>query len=229
MKSSDLQKHISSKTACVVAIAGNTPFGYIDDIADLADLCTDEHIYLHIDAAFGGFIIPFISKKIIDFRTGISSICIDAHKMGMSCIPCGFLLLKDQQWFDKIQVHSRCTHTRYQMSLLGTRPGASAASAYAVMQFLGYEGYQKNANQCIENTKYLTTLLNTNNIIYVKPELNIVAIKTSNAYEITNILAQNGWYVGFDESHEVIRIVVMPHVSKETINNFVNDLKKVIH
>jgi len=155
MEAKDVRKKISDKTACVVAIAGNTPFGYIDEIEEIAEICSDENVFLHVDAAFGGFIAPFVSQKVFDFRTKISSLCIDAHKMGMACIPCGFLLIRNKEWIEEIKVRSRCTHTKFQASLLGTRPGASAASAYAVMNHLGYEGYKKIA----KNNRYSTKIL----------------------------------------------------------------------
>ncbi len=228
MKVSDVKRKISSKTACVIAVAGNTPFGYIDDIEEIAEICSEENIFMHVDAAFGGFIIPFVSEKLIDFRAGISSICVDAHKMGMACIPCGFLLLKEKKWLEEIRVRSRCTHTKSQATLLGTRPGAAAAGAYAVMHYLGYEGYKRIAEDCMENTLHLAHLLDAEGIEYVKPELNIIAIKTGNARKVAEKLAKLNWFVGVDEEYGIIRIVLMPHVKKEMINKFVEDLKKVM-
>ena len=228
MNASDVKKHISSSTSCVVAIAGNTPFGYVDEIEEIAEICSGENIFLHVDAAFGGFIIPFISNKLIDFRAKISSICVDAHKMGMACIPCGFLLLKEKKWLEEIRVRSRCTHTRFQASLLGTRPGAAAAGAYAVMHYLGYKGYETIAKKCMENTAYMIKLLDREGIKYVEPELNLIAIKTKNVGVMVDKLSKLNWYVGADEENGIIRIVIMPHVSKEMINKFVSDLKKVM-
>lgn len=228
MKARDVIKKISDRTACVVCVAGNTPFGYIDEIEEIAEICSEENIFLHVDAAFGGFIAPFVSKKIFDFRAKISSLCIDAHKMGMACIPCGFLLLRRKEWIEEIRVRSICTHTKFQAGLLGTRPGASAASAYAVMKHLGYEGYEKIARECMENTEYLASLLEENGIDYVDYELNLIAIKSERPVEVAEELAKMKWFVGVDEKNSIIRIVLMPHVKKDIIEKFVTDLKKVI-
>lgn len=228
MKAKDVKGNISKDTACVVTIAGNTSFGYIDEIEEIAEICDEENIFLHVDAAFGGFVAPFISKKIFDFRTKISSICIDAHKMGMSCIPCGFLLLRNKKWLEEIKIRSKCTHTKFQFTLLGTRPGAAAAAAYAVMHYLGYDGYKEIAQRCMDVIWHLAKLLDKKNIEYVKPELNLLAIKVKNAEEVARKLSLHGWYVGIDEENEIIRIVAMPHVTKEMINKFVDDLEKVI-
>ena len=228
MKAKDIKGKINRDTACVVAIAGNTNFGYIDEIEEIAEICNEENVFLHIDAAFGGFVAPFISKKIFDFRAKISSICVDGHKMGMTCIPCGFLLLREKKWLEEIKVESKCTHTKYQFSLLGTRPGAAAAAVYAIMNYMGIEGYKKMAMRCMDVIWHLAKLLDEKGIEYFEPELNLLAIKVRNAREIAEKLAKLKWYVGVDEENETIRIVAMPHVTKDMINKFVNDLGKVI-
>ena len=56
----------------------------IDPISDLSDVCLDEKVFLHVDAAFGGYVIPFLKKlgyysSDFDFKLkGVSSITIDA-------------------------------------------------------------------------------------------------------------------------------------------------------
>lgn len=228
MRASDVKNHISDEVACVVAIAGNTPFGYIDEVEEIGEVCHDEGAFLHVDAAFGGFVAPFVSNKRFDFRAHISSISVDAHKMGMACIPCGFLLLKKREWLEEITVKTRCTHSRFQATLLGTRPGAAAAAAYAVMHHLGYEGYRKVANRCMETTRHLTRLLDEAGIPYVHPELNLVGIEVAEPVEVAEKLASLNWFVGIDEVNGIIRVVCMPHVERDMINKFVSDLQKVI-
>lgn len=228
MHAQDVKKHLSQNTSCVVGIAGNTPFGYIDEIVNIAELCNDEHVFFHIDAAFGGFVAPFMSDVIIDFRAPISSISLDAHKMGMACIPCGFFILKKKEWFERIKVRSRCTHSQFQTSILGTRPGASAAAAFAVMHHLGFEGYKDVVQRCMATTYYLIKLLQNAGISYVPPELNLVAIKTECPNIIAEKLAVRGWFVGIDETYGIIRVVCMPHISRDMINKFVADLQEVI-
>src|SRR5512136_638862 len=58
----DAKKKINSKTLGVVGIAGTTELGVIDPIPELSDICQKENVFLHIDAAFGGYIIPSLQK-----------------------------------------------------------------------------------------------------------------------------------------------------------------------
>lgn len=232
---SRLEKMVSSKTACVVGIAGTTDLGLIDPIEKMGEICADSNVYFHVDAAFGGFVIPFLRKmglttKKFDFEVdGVSSVSVDPHKMGMSVIPSGTLLLRDGRWMDAISVESTCTHTRKQMSLLGTRPGASAAATYAVMKYMGEEGYMGVVEKCIGITRYAERKLSDAGFeLVVKPEMNLIGVRVENAVEAAAGLSERGWKVGVDEENGFIRIVVMPHVKKRLIGEFVKDFKSVV-
>jgi tyrosine decarboxylase/aspartate 1-decarboxylase len=51
---------IDDKTVSIVGIAGTTEFGQVDPIDQLGKLALDSGIHLHVDAAFGGFVLPFL-------------------------------------------------------------------------------------------------------------------------------------------------------------------------
>ena len=230
-----LGKMINRRTACVVGIAGTTDLGLIDPIEEIGDICKDENVYFHVDAAFGGFVIPFLRKmgitgKKFDFEVGgVSSISVDPHKMGMSVIPSGILMLREREWLDAISVESTCTHTRKQMSLLGTRPGASAAATYAVMKYMGEEGYTEVVRKCMDVTEYARRkLLQAGFELVEKPEMNLIGVRVENARDVAGKLSDRGWKVGVDEENGFIRIVFMPHVKKRLIGEFVKDFKSVV-
>ncbi len=232
---SRLKKMINGNTACVVGIAGTTNLGLIDPIEEMGEICTDENVYFHVDAAFGGFVIPFLRKagvisKKFDFEVkGVSSLSVDPHKMGMAVIPSGILMMRKGEWFDSISVESTCTHTRKQMSLLGTRPGAPAAAAYAVMKYMGNDGYRRVVKKCMDITRYAEKKLEDAGFeLVAKPETNLVAVKLDNVDEVARKLSDMGWKVGVDEENGFIRIVVMPHVKKRLIGEFVKDFKSVV-
>jgi len=230
-----LRKTISRDTACVVGIAGTTNLGLIDPIEEMGEICEEKDVFFHVDAAFGGFVIPFLremgyTKKKFDFEVnGVSSISIDPHKMGMSVIPSGVLLLRKREYLDVISVESVCTHTRKQMSILGTRPGASAAATYAVMNYLGKEGYMDVVKKCMDATRYAEKKLTEEGFeLVVKPETNLIGVKVKDAGKTAEKLSALGWKVGVDEENGFIRIVFMPHVKKRLIGEFVKDFKSVV-
>lgn len=230
----ELEKKIDQKTAAVVAIAGSTELGTIDDIPNISKICNENNIFLHVDAAFGGYIIPFLKKtnyNIPDFDfklKGVDSISIDAHKMGCSTIPMGALMIKNKEWSEKISVISDCVSTKKQSGILGTRPGAAVAAAYAVADYLGYEGYQKIINNCMKNTFYTEKkLIEIGLKCLIKPVTNVIGIPLNNPKIVAKELEKLGWQVNIMDRISCIRLVLMPHVKKQHIDLFILDLKKV--
>jgi len=219
-----VRRHINSNTAGIVGVAGSTDLGVIDPISELSEICLDEQIFLHVDAAFGGFVIPFLKNyPSFDFSLpGVNSISVDFHKMGYSAIPLGILFIRDKKWLDEISVESTCISIKRQAGLLGTRSAGPIAAAYAVTQYLGYNGYKEIVRQCMETTKYAEEKINSIGLTLIrKPIMNILGIKLRKPSKIIESLSKKGWKVG-DMSHlSGIRIVVMPHVTKKVIDEFI--------
>lgn len=83
-------------TACIVATAGTTDAGAIDDLKAIRKLADEYQAWLHIDAAWGGALL--LSKNYRHLLDGIEltdSITLDFHKHFFQTISCGAFLLKD--------------------------------------------------------------------------------------------------------------------------------------
>ena len=57
-----VRRAISENTVAIVAIAGTTELGLIDPIEEISKIAQEHNIYFHVDAAFGGFSIPFLKN-----------------------------------------------------------------------------------------------------------------------------------------------------------------------
>ena len=103
---------VDDRTIALVGIAGTTEFGQVDPIEDLAKMAVERQIHMHVDAAFGGFVLPFLERDLHwDFSVpGVSSITIDPHKMGMSIIPSGGLLFRGQQCMSHLETGASLSH-----------------------------------------------------------------------------------------------------------------------
>jgi tyrosine decarboxylase/aspartate 1-decarboxylase len=230
-----LKQMISDKTAAVVGIAGSTDLGTIDPITEIAQICQDNTLFLHVDAAFGGFIIPFLQSQnynLPDFDfsiPGVSTISVDAHKMGQVAIPLGSLILRDPSWLELISVPSPCITSPRQSGILGTRPGGPIAAAYAVTKYLGEEGYKTITKQCMKTTHYTIKRLHEIGleVIIKKPPLNVLAVKLNHLQEIVDLIEQQKWKVNSLYHLSSIRLVLMPHVTTETIDEFIPVLKNI--
>ena len=222
---------IDKNTIGLVAIAGNTEFGQIDPVEDLSKLALENEIFLHVDAAFGGFVIPFLEKSYpFDFEIpGVTSIAIDPHKMGLSTIPSGALLFRSPSFLDSLKVSTPYLTTKAQFTLTGTRSGAAAAATCAIMKYLGREGYKKNVQYCMGLTSKLVKEARKLGFeTLLEPVMNVVALKTPNPdFVREQLLRKFGWNVSITRNPRSLRLVLMPHNTAQDIEEFLQDLKKV--
>jgi tyrosine decarboxylase/aspartate 1-decarboxylase len=233
METVGIKKRIGKDTAAIIGIAGSTELGTIDPIPELSEICRDEHIFLHVDAAFGGFVVPFLKElhydvPNFDFRLkGVSTISVDAHKMGYSAMPLGILVVRDKKWIDEISVESHCISSKKQAGIMGTRSGGPVAAAYAVTRYLGMKGYKNLVQRCMNITQYAEKRINEIGLsLAVKPTMNVLGVKLNNPSQVANKLTEYGWKVSKIDRISCIRIVLMPHVTKKIIDEFIPDLKR---
>lgn len=209
------EEQIDRNTACLVGIAGTTEYGMVDPLRALSDIAVDRGVFLHVDAAFGGLVIPFLENPIpFDFALpGVSSISVDPHKMGMSPIPAGALLVRDEGMLAPLSVATPYLTVRSVYTLTGTRPGGPVAGAFAVLEYLGREGMRSIVRGCMANTARLIAGLETLGIPRaVTPDVNVATF----ACEKT----APGWQVSRTRQGH-LRIVCMPHVSRDQVESFI--------
>jgi tyrosine decarboxylase/aspartate 1-decarboxylase len=226
-----LRKAVTKDTAAVVAVAGTTELGQVDPIDAIGETCLDR-AFLHVDAAFGGFVLPFLDGPRLprwDFRVaGVSSLVLDAHKMGMATIPASHLLVREAKHFERIAVESPYLTTVYQTSLLGTRNSAGVAAAYAAMRSLGREGYRKIVTRCMKNTRTIVERAREVGIEpVIEPVMNIAAFRVPDVEGAQRALEKRGWRVSTSRNPPALRVVVMPHVTAKGAAAFADDLVAV--
>ena len=233
--------HINENTCGVVGIAGTTSLGLIDPIDEIGKLIQDKNIFFHVDAAFGGFILPFLEnkgKKIPhwDFSVPeVDSITADPHKMGMGVIPSGGYFLRDKSITKKIGFEipylagGNCKH----LQLVGTRTGASVIAFWVLMNYLGKNGYKEIVKTCLNNTKYLAERIKEIDglKLAIEPIINVLGITMQSEKSICEIdekLRKKNWLLGKFLDFNIIRAVIMPHVKKEHLTLFCEDLEKIV-
>jgi tyrosine decarboxylase/aspartate 1-decarboxylase len=224
---------ISDNTAAVVSMAGTTELGVIDPIEELSEHCEDKH-FLHVDAAFGGFVIPFLKDlgyelPAFDFElNGISSFCTDPHKMGFSTIPSGVLLYRDEKYLERITVEAPYLVSMKHTTLTGTKGSGAVAGTYAVLRHLGRDGFRSVVKECMDNTEYVISRITELGLQpAIKPTMNVIGIKLKNPQSVQVELAKRNWYVSKSRYPNCLRIVVMPHVTRSVIDNFLPAFESV--
>ncbi len=209
---------VDKNTVCIVGVVGTTEYGVIDPIARLSEIAEDRDIFLHVDAAFGGMVVPFLDRPVpFDFRLpGVASVSVDPHKMGMSTIPAGCLLTRSPEHFSCLNVDTPYLTVKRECTLAGTRPGASVAAAVAVLEYLGMDGMRAVVAGCMENARRLIDGMET--LGYrraVTPDVNVATFSCDRV--------PAGWRVSRTRNGHM-RIVCMPHVTRDVIENFLKDM-----
>lgn len=231
-----VEESINDNTVAIVGIAGTTELGMIDPIEDLSEIAVKNDIHLHVDAAFGGFSIPFLTEKGYDLPRfdfsveGVRSITVDPHKMGLSPIPSGGILFRDQSYLDAMSVDSPYLTIKNQSTIVGTRLGAASAATYAVMKFLGKAGYARNAEIALEKTHFLAdNLKRLGYELIVEPKLNIVAFNHPKleTEELASLLEDRNWKISCSSYPKAIRVILMNHIKKEHLIELIDDLEEI--
>ena len=212
---------IDRNTIALVGIAGTTEYGMVDPIADLAKIAVQHDLFFHVDAAFGGMVIPFLDYPTpFDFALpGVTTIAVDPHKMGMSTIPCGCLLTREPDRLNSLNIDTPYLTVKQEYTLAGTRPGAPVAGALAVLDYLGVEGMRAVVTGCMKNTERLIAGMET--LGYTRaatPDLNVATFICGKE------AVPGAWRVSWTRKNH-LRIVCMPHVHAGRIEAFLTDMQ----
>ncbi len=212
---------IDTNTVAVVGVAGSTEYGTVDPIPALADLATDAGALFHVDAAWGGFYLPFTDHEWHFGHAAIDTLTIDPHKVGQAVVPSGGLLARSAALLDELAVDTPYLESTGQVTLTGTRSGAGVASAVAVMDAMWPAGYRQQYERSMDNAEWLAGALSDRGHEVIGPDLPLVAVDLS--IPMTTELRDRGWRVSKTGAGE-LRVVCMPHVTRSMLRSFVADL-----
>ena len=249
-------KRCDENTICIVPIAGVTWTGMNDDIESLNDALeiynakTGYDIPIHVDAASGGFILPFLDPhKKWDFRLKwVLSISTSGHKYGLVYPGLGWVVWKDKKYlpgdmaFSVNYLGANIT----QVGLNFSRPAAQIIAQYYNFIHLGYEGYKEiHSNsmavakychdaigkmKCFKN--YSDELVNPLFIWSLDPEYEKTAKWT--LFDLQDKLMQNGWMVPAYtmpkniEDMVVMRVVVRQGMSRDMADMLIQDIQNAV-
>lgn len=216
-----MQDAIDDSTALVVGVAGTTEFGSVDPIPALADVAHDAGALLHVDAAFGGFALPFTDHDWHFDHAAVDTMTIDPHKLGRAPVPAGGFLARESRVLDALAVDTPYLESTAQATLTGTRSGAGVAGARAALDALWPDGYREQYETAQSNADWLATELTDRGFDVIDPVLPLVTATIPDA--VFEALRDRGWRIARTGDGK-LRIVMMPHVSREMLLAFLDDI-----
>ena len=216
-----LEAAIDGETALVVGVAGTTEYGRVDPIPELCELATEAGARTHVDAAWGGFFLPFTDHEWSFAAAPIDTMTIDPHKVGRATVPAGGFLAREDRTLDALAVETPYLESPSQASLTGTRSGAGVASTVAAIDALWPTGYREGYERARSNAEWLAAELGDRGFDVVEPELPLVAAAIPRP--LFDALREAGWRISRTGSGE-LRVVCMPHLTREILERFLADL-----
>ena len=196
---------INDNTIMIAASAPSYPYGVTDPVAEIAALAADRGLWCHVDACHGGYILPFARKlgyavPDYDFDVpGVTSISIDVHKLGYSNKGVAALLFRDSA----LQQYQRFTFGDWPAGIYATanltasRSGGGIASAWAVLHYLGEEGYLRIAREILETRGRLIAGINAIDGLEVlgRPDAYLIAFGSDHVdvAALDGAMTADGW------------------------------------
>ncbi|SER55849.1 tyrosine decarboxylase / aspartate 1-decarboxylase [Natrinema salaciae] len=215
---------VDDDTAAVIGVAGTTEYGRVDPIPELGEIARSVDALLHVDAAWGGFVLPFTDYDWQFAHAPVDTMTIDPHKMGQAAVPSGGLLVRSPDLLDALAVDTPYLESTAQATLTGTRSGAGVASAVAAMDELWPDGYRRQYVRSQNNADWLADALEKRGYEVADPTLPLVAADVPRS--TFDALRAKGWRISRTGTGE-LRIVCMPHVTREMLASFVGDLDRL--
>jgi glutamate/tyrosine decarboxylase-like PLP-dependent enzyme len=202
---------------------GTTMFGIVDDIDMPTKILEEEGIdyKVHVDAAFGGFIYPFLcpDNKLSFENPKVLSVSMDAHKMLQAPYGTGVFLTR------KGIIEYTYTETaKYvvggDFTLVGSRSGATSVAVWMILKRYGSDGMQLRMDRIKIMADEMCAEIESLNIPYLRNHyMNIVAIPHE---YVRDDIASRFSLVPDDHDHPTWwKVVLMGHISPDLVHDFI--------
>jgi glutamate decarboxylase len=238
-------------TIGVVGILGSTMDGSYEPIEQLSSLLdglqerTGLNIPIHVDAASGGFVAPFIQPEIIwDFRLSrVASINASGHKYGMVYPGVGWIIWQRATDLPE-ELIFRVNYLGGEMPSFAinfSKPGNGVIAQYYNFLRLGHDGYRQIQERCRLNARYLASsiaAMDPFSLVSHGEDLPVFAFtlkddfKDFSLYDLSDRLRGQGWQVpaytlpaNLQET-VVMRIVVKENLSRDMATALIKDIKQ---
>jgi glutamate decarboxylase len=233
----DVEPHVDENTIGVAAVLGTTFTGQSDDIpginALLAGLEGDGlHVPLHVDAASGGFVWPFLyPDSEWDFRLShVHSINVSGHKFGLVYPGVGWLIFRGRQDLNEDLVFNEnyLGKTDATFTLNFSTGSAMVLAQYYNVIRLGREGYKYVMDMMQQNARVLAEHLAGSGDFELigmdEEQLPLVAFRLAeprsyNEFDIAwQLSAERGWMVpAYTLPPNAQHVTLMRALVKETL------------
>ncbi len=238
-------------TIGVVAVLGSTQDGSYEPVREICaalDRLADDggpDLPVHVDAASGGFVAPFLDPDLVwDFRLPrVASINASGHKYGLVYPGVGWVLWREQAALPQELVFdvNYLGGSMPTFSLTFSRPGAQVVAQYYTMIRLGFEGYRAVQQACRDVALHLSggiARLGPFRLLTDGSQLPVFAFTLrpgrggATVYDVSDGLRRRGWQVpayslpADEQQQSVLRVVVRNGFGHDLADLLLQDLER---
>ncbi|MGD9101161.1 MAG: aminotransferase class V-fold PLP-dependent enzyme [Anaerolineae bacterium] len=230
---------VTPNTILIAGSAPAYPHGVVDSITELAQVAQENGLLFHTDACVGGFMLPFVRKlghpvPPFDFSVpGVTSLSVDLHKYGYAAKGASLVLYRDPE----LRRYQFSAYTDWpggiyaSPTMTGTRPGGAIAAAWAIMHYLGQEGYLDLARTVMDTVVKLKDGINGTDGLKVMgdPVMSILAIGSDelDIYQVADELTLRGWHLDRQHFPPCLHLTVTP-AHAPVADMFIEDLRQSV-
>ncbi|MFF5291727.1 pyridoxal phosphate-dependent decarboxylase family protein [Paractinoplanes globisporus] len=235
---------ITPDTVLVAASAPSYAHGVVDPIPSLAAAAAERGVRFHVDACFGGWVLPYLKRLGADLPEfdlavpGVTSISVDLHKYAYAPKGVSILLHRDEtlrlpQYFAYAGWPG---YTMINPIISSTRSGGPIAAAVATLRSIGDAGYLELASRTREAVAVLAAAVTATDGVrlFAPPETSVVCLAASDGVDLfvlADELAARGWHtqpqMTYGEIPATIHLTVTAAVSA-TAADFAADLADAV-
>ncbi|RJP55020.1 MAG: aspartate aminotransferase family protein [Anaerolineaceae bacterium] len=207
VRTEDMRAAITENTILLIASAPNYSQGVIDPIEEIGRLAQEKNLLFHVDACVGGIHLSFMRKlgyelPNFDFTVpGVTSISADLHKYGYAAKGASVVMYRNRE-IRKYQIFACSDTTGYTLinpTMLSSKSGGPMAGAWALMNYLGEEGYTRVVRDVQGATKTLIEGINTMEGFRVlgDPAMCMFSFISDavNVFQLADEMNKRGWYI----------------------------------
>lgn len=203
----------------LLANIGTTMRGAVDDTLRIRSIIDDlaiPHSYLHADAALSGMILPFVDgAPRFGFDAGVDSVAISGHKMVGSPIPCGIVLAR-RRHVERIARAVEYIGT-LDTTLAGSRNAITPLFLWYAIRSIGKAGFRRIIADCLDTAEYAVGALRAVGIDAWRNAHSVIVVLPRPPDGIVS-----RWQLAVEG--DIAHIVTMPHVTRQRVDRFVDDL-----
>lgn len=240
---SEIEKAITPNTILLVGSAPSYAHGVIDPIEQIGQLALKHKLLFHVDACMGGFLLPYfrrLGEPIPPFGfsvPGVTSLSMDLHKYAYTPKNASLVLYRDKN-LRRHQIYACAQWTGYTVvnnAVQSSKSGGPLAASWAVMNYLGDEGYLELARKKLDATKRIIAAVDEMEDLTVlgRPQMCLVcfASDTVDVFHIIDEMKERGWYIqaqlGFESSPANIHLSINAS-NVEWVDGLIKDLRECV-